>query len=78
VAGLSGDQATAKKLMDKLVKNQTKDGFVDGGVTSITRSGGEDQVGGLVEAGGGLFVLRNPEALAQVREAVGRVWPKAQ
>jgi len=33
---------------------------------------------GLVEAGGGLFVLRNPEALAQVREAVGRVWPKAQ
>jgi hypothetical protein len=41
VAGLSGDQATAKKLMDKLVKNQTKDGFVDGAVTSITRSGGE-------------------------------------
>ena len=33
---------------------------------------------GLVEAGGELFVLRNPEALAQAREAVDRKWPKAQ
>jgi len=30
----------------------------------------------LLEAGGSLFVLRNPEALAQTREAVGRMWPK--
>jgi acetyl-CoA decarbonylase/synthase complex subunit delta len=33
---------------------------------------------GLLEAGGELFVLRNSEALAQAREAVQRVWPKAQ
>ena len=31
---------------------------------------------GLMEAGGELFVLRNPEALALCKEAVGRMWPK--
>ena len=33
---------------------------------------------GLIEAGGELFVLRNPEALTQLREAVERMWPKTQ
>ncbi len=33
---------------------------------------------GLLDAGGELFVLRNPEALAQLREALDRIWPKAQ
>ena len=31
---------------------------------------------GLMEAGGAMFVLRNPEALALVREAAERLWPK--
>jgi len=31
---------------------------------------------GLLEAGGALFVMRNPEALAQVKEALPRLWPK--
>ena len=30
---------------------------------------------GLLEAGGEVFVLRNPEALSQVKDAVGRLWP---
>jgi len=30
---------------------------------------------GLLEAGGELFVMRNPEALAQAKEAVARLWP---
>jgi len=30
---------------------------------------------GLLEAGGELFVMRNPEALAQAKEAVRRLWP---
>ena len=32
---------------------------------------------GLLEAGGELFVLRNPEALAQAKELVARLWPGA-
>jgi len=40
IAALSGDQATARKLMDKLVKKQAPDGHLEGAVTSITRSGG--------------------------------------
>jgi len=31
---------------------------------------------GLLEAGGEIFVLRNPEALAQAKEAVKSLWPK--
>ncbi|MFI5380507.1 MAG: MG2 domain-containing protein, partial [Tepidisphaerales bacterium] len=38
---LASDPAGAKRLMDKLVKNQTTSGSVEGAVTSITRSGGE-------------------------------------
>lgn len=30
---------------------------------------------GMLHAGGGMFVLRNPEALAQVKDAIGRLWP---
>ncbi len=41
VVALGGDNAGAKRLMDALVKKQTKDGWVDGAVTSITRSGGD-------------------------------------
>ena len=40
VLQLGGDQAGAKKLMDRLGKMQGKDGSVEGAVTSITRSGG--------------------------------------
>ena len=40
-AALAGDTDVAKKLMDKLVKAQAKDGHVGGAATSITRSGGE-------------------------------------
>ena len=38
---LANDPAGAKQLMDKLTKNQTTSGAVQGAVTSITRSGGE-------------------------------------
>jgi len=31
---------------------------------------------GLMEAGGELFVLRNPEALGQAKEAAARLWPR--
>jgi len=41
VASLAKDADTAKKLMDKLVKAQTKEGDVAGAATSITSSGGE-------------------------------------
>ena len=33
---------------------------------------------GLLDAGGELLVMRNPQALAQVREAIERMWPKAE
>lgn len=41
ILALSGDQAAARKLMDRLVKHQDKSGMVAGASTSITRSGGE-------------------------------------
>jgi CO dehydrogenase/acetyl-CoA synthase delta subunit len=31
-----------------------------------------------LEAGSELFIMRNPEALAQARAAVDAMWPKAQ
>jgi len=37
----TGDQAGARQLMDRLVKNQETAGNVKGAVTSITRSGGD-------------------------------------
>ena len=37
----SGDRAGAGRLMSRLAARQTGDGYVDGAVTSITRSGGE-------------------------------------
>ncbi len=41
ILSMQEDKAGAAQLMAKLVKQQTKDGWVDGAVTSITRSGGE-------------------------------------
>jgi len=41
ILSISGDKAGARKNMDRLVKKQTKEGWVDGAVTSITRSGGD-------------------------------------
>ena len=41
VMKLSGDDAAARTLMDRLVKKLAADGSVDGAVTSITNSGGE-------------------------------------
>ncbi|MFW6161207.1 MAG: MG2 domain-containing protein [Planctomycetota bacterium] len=41
ILALRENPAGARKLMDKLVAKQTDDGWVDGAVTSITRSGGE-------------------------------------
>jgi len=41
VLALSKDADGAKALMERLVKSQTKDGSVDGAVTSITCSGGD-------------------------------------
>ncbi len=41
VAALDGQGGEAKKFMDALVKKQTKEGWVDGAATSITRSGGD-------------------------------------
>ncbi|MFP4055357.1 MAG: MG2 domain-containing protein [Candidatus Brocadiia bacterium] len=41
IAALAGQDAAARKLMDKLAKAQHEDGFVDGALTSITRSGGQ-------------------------------------
>ena len=41
ILALGGDKAGARTMMDRLVKKQTKEGWVDGAVTSITRSGGE-------------------------------------
>ncbi len=38
---LAGDSSKAKKLMDRLAAKQTKEGYVDDAVTSITRSGGD-------------------------------------
>ncbi len=40
-ASLVGDATNAKKLMDRLAAKQTKEGYVDDAVTSITRSGGD-------------------------------------
>ncbi len=37
----AGDQAGARRLMEKLAKSQDAAGIVKGGVTSITRSGGD-------------------------------------
>ncbi len=41
VSALGHEQAYAKKLMDRLVSQQTKDGWVDGATLSIVGSGGE-------------------------------------
>ena len=41
VAALAGDQAAARKLMDRLVSLQESDGRVSGGTTSIVGSGGQ-------------------------------------
>jgi len=41
ILGITKDADGAKKLNDKLVAAQGKEGFVDGAVTSITRSGGQ-------------------------------------
>ncbi len=41
IAALQGDKTAAIKLMDRLLRQQAKDGELDGAVTSITRSGGE-------------------------------------
>ncbi len=41
VSFADGDKSTARRLMDKLVAKQTKDGWVDGSTTSIVGSGGE-------------------------------------
>jgi hypothetical protein len=41
ILAANGDPATARQLMDKLAKNQETTGNVKGGVTSITRSGGD-------------------------------------
>ena len=41
ILSISGDKASASKNMDRLVKKQTKEGWVDGAVASITRSGGD-------------------------------------
>jgi hypothetical protein len=39
---LRGDREAAHRLLDRLQEKHTKDGVVDGAVTSITRSGGRD------------------------------------
>ncbi|NLX13765.1 MAG: A-macroglobulin complement component [Phycisphaerales bacterium] len=41
IALLANDSLKAKTLMDRLAAKQTKEGYVDGAVTSITRSGGD-------------------------------------
>jgi uncharacterized protein YfaS (alpha-2-macroglobulin family) len=40
IALADGDTKTAKKLMDRLAANQTGEGFVSGGTTSVVGSGG--------------------------------------
>lgn len=40
IALADGDKKTAKKLMDRLATNQTREGFVSGAATSIVGSGG--------------------------------------
>lgn len=41
VMNLAGEAGTAKKIMDQLVKNQAKDGFIENAETSITGSSGD-------------------------------------